>query len=46
MDNVDSHMPQGRTEERNAGQVWGVPGGKSVLSAPPLLFLVYMISRI
>lgn len=35
MDNVDSHTPSGRTEERNAGLVWDTrrkkrPVGSSV----------------
>ena len=45
MDNVDSHAHEGERRKETPG-LCGVPGGKSVLSAPPLLFLVYMISRI
>lgn len=45
MDNVNSHAQRADGGKKRRDGV-GVPGGKSVLSAPPLLFLVYMISQI
>ena len=45
MDNVNSHAQRADGGKKRREGVGGVPGGKSVLSAPPLLFLVYMISQ-